>query len=92
MKINIHNFGLAGAVTTTIWYGIIALLVKTWPVETLKFIATAHMIPRLENIVPYMKITPAGIFTGISIHFVSAYCFFFLLGLFYNIFNSLGHK
>ena len=92
MKINAHNFGLAGAVTTALWYGIIALFIKLWPYETLKFISTVHMIPRLENIIPYIKVTPVGIFTGISIHFFTAYCFFFIMAFFYNIFSSLTHK
>ena len=92
MKINAHSFGLAGAITTSVWYGVIALLVKIWPYETLRFISAAHMIPRLENLMPYIKITPAGILTGITVHFIAAYCFFLVMALIYNMCSSLRSK
>jgi len=91
MKLKINCVALAGALTTSIWYSMIALLMKIWPNETLQFISAAHMIPRLENLIPYLKITPAAIFTSISIHFVSAYLFFFLIALLYNLLASLDN-
>jgi hypothetical protein len=92
MKLGIHSFSLAGALTTSLWYGTIAYLVKIWPYETLKFISVAYMIPRLENIIPYIKITPTEILTGISIHFITSYFFFCLLASFYNLFSSFKNK
>ena len=91
MKIKVNCVALAGALTTSAWYSTLALLIKIWPHETLQFISAAHMIPRLENLIPYLKVTPAGIFTGISIHFVSAYLFFFLMALLYNLLASLDN-
>jgi hypothetical protein len=92
MKINALSFALAGALTTSAWYTAIILLIKTWPYETLQFISTSHMIPHLENLIPYIKITSTGIFTGISIHFLSTYFCFLLMALLYNLFTSLTNK
>ena len=87
MKIHAHSFGSAGAITIGIWYTLIALCIKTWPYETFKFIASSHMIPRLENIAPYIKITSMGILTGLAIHCIFGYIFFSLMAHLYNIFT-----
>ena len=76
MKIKVLNFGIAGGLSTSVGYCIIAYLIKKWPYETLQFIGSSHMIPRLENIAPYIKISNTGIFMGASVHFVIAFLFF----------------
>jgi hypothetical protein len=87
MKINSLSFAIAGALTTSIWYTLIAFIIKGWPSETLKFISTSHMIPHLENIAPYITITSPGILIGLSVHFVVAFLFFWLIAVFYNMFS-----
>jgi len=92
MKLNVHSFSLAGALTISLWYGMIAIFIKLWPYETLKFISVVHMIPHLENILPYIKFTPTNILLSISFHFVASYFFFGFIACFYNIFSSTKHS
>jgi hypothetical protein len=92
MKINAHSFGSAGAVTIGLWYTGIALCIKFWPYKTLKFISSSHMIPRLENIAPYLKITSMGIVTGLAVHCVFGYIFFWFIASLYNLFTPSPTK
>jgi hypothetical protein len=87
VKIKVLNFGIAGGITTSIGYCIIAFLIKKWPYETLQFIGSTHMIPRLENITPYIKISTTGIFIGASVHFVVSFVFFCFIAIIYNLFT-----
>ena len=88
MKIYAHSFGSAGAITIGLWYTIIAVSMKMWPYEILKFISSSHMIPRLENLAPYIKITSMGIITGLAVHCLFGYIFFWLIASLYNLFTS----
>ena len=87
MKINSLSFALAGALTTGILYTTTALIVKEWPSEALKFISSSLMIPHLENIAPYIKVTSSGIVVGLSVHFAIAFIFFWFIAAFYNLFS-----
>jgi len=86
MKIKVLNFGIAGGIATSLGYVAIASLIKIWPHETLQFIGSSHMIPRLENIAPYIKISTTGIIIGASVHFTVAFLFFYFIAVIYNLF------
>jgi hypothetical protein len=87
MKLNAHSFGSAGGITIGICYTGIALCLKIWPYETLRFISTSLMIPRLENITPYIKMSFEGIFIGLAVHILIGYLFFGFFAFLYNLFS-----
>ena len=84
MKINAPIFGLAGSIAIGITYSTFAVLLKLWPAKVIKFIGTAHMMPKLELISPYIKVTPQAIIMGITSHMVSGFIVFFLIAILYN--------
>jgi len=84
MKIKAHSFGLAGAITLGMWYSIFMLAIKFRPFATLKFISSTHMIPNLQNLAPYIKITDTAIIAGLAVHLVFGYIFFALIAALYN--------
>lgn len=87
MKLHALSFGSAGAFAICIWYSIAACALKLWPQETLSFIGASHMIPRLENIAPYLKISWMGIITGLAIHCFFGFVFFWVIATLYNAFS-----
>ena len=84
MKINAHIFGLAGSIAVGITYSTFAVLLRLWPAKVIKFIGTAHMMPKLELISPYIKITPQAIAMGIVGHMVTGFLIFWLSATLYN--------
>ena len=84
MKMNAPIFGLAGSIAIGITYSAFAVLLKLWPAKVMKFIGTAHMLPKLELITPYIKVTPQGIAMGITTHMVAGFVIFFLIAVLYN--------
>ena len=88
MKINAPLFGLAGSISVGISYSTIALLLYLWPKKVMLFIGTAHMIPSLSYISPYIKVTPTAIAMGIATHMTAGFILFFLIACIYNIFQK----
>ncbi len=84
MKINALIFGLAGSITIGIIYSLFTLLLKVWPASTIKFIGTIHMLPKLELISPYIKVTSQTIILGITSHVVIGFIVFWLIATLYN--------
>ena len=84
MKIKVHSFAFAGATTVGLWYTLFMLAIKLRPFATLKFISATHMIPNLQNLAPYIKITDTALIAGLAVHLVFAYLFFGLIAFLYN--------
>lgn len=85
MKINAPLFGLAGSLTIGIVYSTLAFIIYLWPKKAILFIGTAHMIPSLSYISPYIKVTPKAILMGISGHMIAGFIFFFTIATLYNV-------
>lgn len=92
MKISAWRFGFAGAVTVFTIYGILACLLKYWPTESLKFIGTIHMLPKLSLIKSFIKVTPQAIVMGIITHTLIGFFIFWLLATLYNLPDYLFKK
>ena len=84
MKINAPIFGLAGSIAIGISYSTLAILLKFWPAKVMKFIGTAHMLPKLDYISPYIKVTPQAIIMGITSHMAAGFFIFWLIATLYN--------
>jgi 2TM family of unknown function (DUF5676) len=84
MKINAPFFGLAAATTVCIMYSAFALILKYWPSQTLKFIGTIHMLPKLDYIKSFIKVTPQAIVMGLATHTVLAFLIFCFIAIIYN--------
>ena len=89
MKINAWKFGVAGSMTVTIIYTIFAIALKLWTAQTLKFVGTVHMMPRLDYISSFIRVTPGAIFMGLITHVVIGFLIFWLIA---SIYNALQNK
>ena len=89
MKIKACSFGAAGAITFCTMYTALALALKFFPVQTLRLIATIHMMPKLEYIKPFIKVTPEAIVTGVISHTIAVFFFFWLTATIYNLLQKL---
>jgi len=87
MKIHACSFGIAGATTFCTMYASLALALKFFPVQTLRLIATIHMMPKLEYIKPFIKVTPQAIITGVISHTIAVFFFFWFMATIYNLFQ-----
>jgi hypothetical protein len=92
MKLNAPSFGLAGAVSVCIMYTAFAFILKYWPAQTLKFIGTIHMLPKLDYIKSFIKVTPQAIIMGIVTHTLVAFFIFFFIAIVYNLIQKLFAK
>ena len=92
MKINVPSFGLAAATTMCVMYSALALILKFWPAQTLKFIGTIHMLPKLDYIKSFIKVTPQAIVMGIVTHTLVAFFIFFFIAIIYNLIQKLFAK
>lgn len=84
MKIHARNFATAGAATVCIIYSFFALSLKLWPAQVLKLIGTTHMLPKLELIKSFIKVTPQAVAMGLLSHVAAAFVFFWLIATIYN--------
>lgn len=85
MKIKSYKLGIAGAATIGFIYTVFALFLKMWPTQTLKFVGMVHMMPKLDYISAFIKVTPGAILLGIMTHIVLGFLFFFLISTVYNL-------
>ena len=92
MKINARNFGIAAASTIAIAYTALGLLLKYRPIQTLKFIGTIHMMPKLDLIKSFIKVTPQAIAMGIMTHTIASFLIFWLIATIYNKIQELFKK
>jgi len=88
MKIKAGHLGIAGALTFCSLYTILALVLKFFPNQTLKFIGTIHMMPKLEYIKPFITVTPQAIAIGIISHTIIVFVFFCVTAMIYNLFQK----
>lgn len=88
MKIKAGGLGIAGAATFCVMYAALALVLKFFPTNTLKFIGMIHMMPKLEYIKPFIQVTPQAIALGMLTHTVAVFLFFWLMGTIYNLFQK----
>jgi hypothetical protein len=87
MKIHACSLGIAGAITVCTIYTFLALALKYLPGQTLKLIGTIHMMPKLDYIKPFIKVTPQAIATGIISHVIATFFIFWLIAKIYNLFQ-----
>jgi len=87
MKINARNLGIAGATAFCTMYTALALALRFFPNHTLRLIATIHMMPKLEYIKPFIKVTPEAIVTGVISHAIATFLFFWIIAKIYNLFQ-----
>ncbi len=92
MKISAPSLGLAAAITMCAMYSCFALVLKFWPSQTLKFVGTIHMLPKLDYIKSFIKVTPEAILMGIATHTAIAFFVFFFIALVYNLIQRLFAK
>lgn len=85
MKIKSIYFGIAGATTLSIMYALLALVLKFYPSQTLKFIGTIHMMPKLDYIRSFITVTPQAIALGVITHTIAAFVFFCIMATVYNL-------
>jgi hypothetical protein len=88
MKINARNLGIAGAAAFCTMYTALALALKFFPYHTLRLISTIHMMPKLEYIRHFLKVTPQSILIGIISHAVVTFTFFWIIAKVYNLFQK----
>ena len=92
MKINAPSFGLAGAASVCALYAGFALILKYWPAQTLKYIGTIHMLPKLDYIKSFIKVTPQAVIMGLMTHTALAFFIFWFIALVYNLIQSIFKK
>ncbi len=92
MKINAPSLGLAAAITVCAMYTGFAALLKFWPSQTLKFVGTIHMLPKLDYIKSFIKVTPQAAAMGLATHTAIAFFMFFFIALVYNLIQRLFVK
>jgi hypothetical protein len=92
MKINALSLGAAAATTVCAMYVGFALVLNYWPSQTLKFIGTIHMLPKLDYIKSFIKVTPQAVMMGIVTHTILAFVIFFLIALVYNLIQRIFAK
>lgn len=92
MKINACSFGIAAGVTVGLGYTALGLVLKYWPAQTLKYIGTIHMMPKLDLIKSFIKVTPQAIAMGIATHTIMSFLIFWLIAVIYNQSQSLFKK
>ena len=92
MKIYPLSFAAAAAATVAALYTTLAIILKMYPGQTLKFIGTIHMMPKLDYIKPFVKVTPYAITMGIITHTVAAFLVFLFLALIYNLLQRVFHR
>ncbi len=85
MKLNAWKLGLAGSITTTLLYTAFALTLKMWTTPTLKFMGMIYMMPKLDYISSFIKVTPYAICMAILTHFIIAFILFSLTTVIYNL-------
>jgi hypothetical protein len=88
MKIRACSLGIAGATTVCAIYTCLALALKYFPGQTLKLIGTIHMMPKLDYIKPFIKVTPQAIAIGIITHIIATFLIFWLIATIYNLFQK----
>jgi len=89
MRINAISFAITGAAIVCILYTSIALILKYLPGQTLKLIGTIYMIPKLDYLKPFIKVTPQAIATGIITHMAIAFIIFGLIASIYNLLQRI---
>jgi hypothetical protein len=85
MKIRAFSFGIAGGITTSLLYIFLGLLLKFSPGLTLKHLGTIHMIPKLDYIKSFIKVTPQAIIAGVISHAIAGFIIFWLIATIYNL-------
>gem|GEM_PF-1781970 len=92
MKIHAPSLGLAAAGTVSIAYTTLGLLLRYWPTQTLKFLGTIHMMPKLDLIKSFIKVTPQAVAMGIATHTITAFLIFWLIATIYNMLQKIFKK
>ena len=85
MKINALRLGCAAAITTFIAYSLLGTILKYWPTKALKFIGLIHMLPKLELIKSFIKVTPQAMVMGLICYTMLGFFIFWLIATIYNL-------
>jgi hypothetical protein len=89
MKIYPCSFAFAGATTICAVYTSLAAALKFFPTQTLKLIGTIHMMPKLDYIQSFIKVTPQAVIIGIVSHAIVVFIVFWLIANIYNLSQKL---
>lgn len=92
MKIYAFSFATAGAIVAGLLYTAFGIILKLYPAQALKFIGTIHMLPKLDYIKSFIKVTPQAIIMGVITHTVFAFVIFWFIAMIYNLLQRLFHK
>lgn len=92
MKIYACSFAIAGAIVVGLMYTALGIVLKLYPGQSLKFIGTIHMLPKLDYIKSFIKVTPQAITMGIITHIILGFIVFFSIAMIYNLLQKLFHK
>jgi hypothetical protein len=92
MKINVPSFGFAAATSMFAMYIGSALILKYWPAQTLRFIGTIHMLPKLDYIKSFITVTPKAVMMGLITYTALAFLIFSLIALIYNQIQNVFKK
>jgi len=92
MRINPLSLGVAAATTVCAIYAAFACILNYWPSQTLKFIGTIHMLPKLDYLKSFIKVTPQAVMMGIATHTILAFVIFFFIAIMYNLIQRLFGK
>jgi len=92
MKIYACSFAIAGATVVGLIYTALGVILKMYPAQALKFIGTIHMLPKLDYIKSFIKVTPQAITMGIITHTIFAFIVFWCIAMIYNLLQKLFHK
>lgn len=92
MKINVPSFGFAAATSVCAIYICSALILKYWPAQTLRFIGTIHMLPKLDYIKSFITVTPQAVIMGLLTYTTLAFVIFSLIALVYNQIQNVFKK
>lgn len=88
MKIHARSLGIAASITFCAFYTLIALALKFFPTQALKYIGMVHMMPKLEYIKPFIDVTPKAVAIGFANHTIVVFIIFWLIASIYNLFQK----
>jgi hypothetical protein len=88
MKIRACSLGIAAGSTFCAFYLAFGLILKYYPSQTLKFIGMIHMMPKLDYLQSFIRVTPQAILVGALFHGAVGFVLFGLIASIYNLFQK----
>ena len=88
MKIHARSLGIAASIAFCTLYTLLAVALKFFPNQALKYIGMIHMMPKLEYIKPFIDVTPKAVAIGFATHTIAVFLIFWLIATIYNLFQK----